>query len=229
MPGTIRDNRYIKDQEQTVKQHKHLEYLKNLGYYDEIHFNTEDELVKKLYQSKLGDILNAISKVKPINLPYQSIGSAFKGRENFVKDLRESFQSITNRVAGIAIHALGGMGKTRLAVEYAWRHKDDYTALLFVNAASPEVLITNIASLSAPRILNLPEQTAQDEQIKYAAVINWLNQYKNWLLIFDNVDTPQAAEKVEEIFAELQQGNVIITTRIDSWSNQIKKKRLNFQ
>ncbi len=215
--------------EQVAHQQAHLKLLKEAGYYAEIQFSREDELVKKLYQSKLGDILNVKSKVKPVNLPYQSIAAAFKGRENFIKELYETFQNITNRVAGIAIHALGGMGKTRLTVEYAWQHKNDYTALLFVNAASPEVLITNIANLSDPRVINLAEFAAQDASIKYAAVINWLNQYTGWLSIFNNVDTLQASEKVEEVFAELQQGNVIITTRIDNWSTQIKKKKLNFQ
>jgi hypothetical protein len=35
-----------------------------------------------------------------------------------------------------AIHGLGGVGKTRLAIEYAWRHASDYTALLFISARS---------------------------------------------------------------------------------------------
>ena len=222
----IRNDKYVKDQEQAAHQQAHLKRLEELGYYAEIQFNNEDELVKNLYRSKLGDILNKISKAKPINLPYHSIGTAFKGRENFMDELYKSRPG-TNGIAGVAIHGLGGMGKTRLTVEYALQHKNHYTALLFVNAGSPEVLITNIARLSDPRILNLPEHEAQTEYIKYTAVVNWLNQYTGWLLILDNADTPEAAEKVEAVFAQLQHGHVLITTRMDSWSGQIKKKRLD--
>ncbi|MES2851073.1 MAG: tetratricopeptide repeat protein [Bacteroidota bacterium] len=223
-----RDSRYIKDPAQIAQQLAHLKQLREKGYYDEIKFSDEDELIKKLYQSKLGDILNSIASNKPVYLPYQSIGTAFKGRDNFIKELFATFTATTNSVSGIAIHALGGMGKTRLAVEYALQHKKNYyTALFFVSAASPQILITNIANLSAPGILNLREYLAPDEGEKYAAVIRWLNQYSGWLLILDNVDTPEAAEKVEAVFAQLQQGHVLITTRIDTWSQEIKKKRLD--
>jgi hypothetical protein len=59
---------------------------------------------------------------------------------------------------------------------------------------------------SDPRILNLPEHWAQDESIKYAAVTNWLNQYTGWLLIFDNADTIEAGEKVEQVIASYSTG-----------------------
>jgi muconolactone delta-isomerase len=43
------------------------------------------------------------------------------------------------------LHGLGGMGKTRLALEYAWRHAGTYGALLLVDADSPEALQRNLA------------------------------------------------------------------------------------
>jgi hypothetical protein len=39
-----------------------------------------------------------------------------------------------------ALRGLGGIGKSRLAVEYAWRHEADYSALLFVRAESTAAL-----------------------------------------------------------------------------------------
>ena len=222
-----RNKTYTKDPEQVTLQEAHLNRLKDLGFYAEIHFDNKDELVSKLYQSKLGDILNTISKVKPINLPYHSIGANFKGRGNLIKELHESRPAITGDISGIAIHGLGGMGQTRLTVEYEWQHKDNYTALLFVEAGSPEILISKIANLSNPGVMDLPGLEGDDENKKYAAVIKWLNQFSGWMLIFDNVDTTEAAEKVEKVFAELQHGQELITTRIDTVSSQIKKKRVD--
>ncbi len=56
------------------------------------------------------------------------------------------------------IHGMGGVDKTRAAVEYGWTHEADYNALLFVAADSPERLRANLAALCGPLVLNLPEQ-----------------------------------------------------------------------
>ena len=73
-----------------------------------------------------------------------------------------------------AIHGMGGIGKTRAAVEYAWTHAADYTALLFVQADSPEALRRNLAALTEP--LALPEREATDEKLRFHAVLDWLRQ-----------------------------------------------------
>jgi hypothetical protein len=47
----------------------------------------------------------------------------------------------------LATHGLGGVGKTRAAIEYAWRYASDFTARLCVSAASGAELRTNVANL----------------------------------------------------------------------------------
>ena len=90
---------------------------------------------------------------KPCNLPLASLGTLFKGREAFLDDLQQRLgvpgaraTAIVNR---LAVHGLGGVGKTRAALEYGWRHADDYTALLFVSAPSVAELRTNLGNLLA--------------------------------------------------------------------------------
>jgi len=81
---------------------------------------------------------------KPIILPYASLGGLFKGRDEFLKELHASLSRGRGRkaIVGSALYGLGGIGKTRAAVEYAWAHQDDYTALLFAIAETPEALTT---------------------------------------------------------------------------------------
>ncbi len=66
---------------------------------------------------------------QPNNLPLASIGKLFKGRDSFLDELRERLgvagASATAIVNRLAVHGLGGVGKTRAAVEFAWRHADD--------------------------------------------------------------------------------------------------------
>src|ERR1700675_554721 len=103
-----------------------------------------------------------------VNLPYNSLGPLFKGRDAALADLRQQLGSGEKSAIGLtdqrAIHGLGGVGKTRLAVEYAWRHANDYKdALLFVSARSPVDLRANLAELCSPPVLNLPEWNQREE------------------------------------------------------------------
>ena len=98
------------------------------------------------------------------------------------------------RVVGLtaqqAIHGLGGVGKTRLAIECAWRHASGYeNALFFVSAGSPADFRSNLAALCNAEILNLPERDKPEEKARLAAVFRWLVEHSGWLLILDSADT----------------------------------------
>jgi hypothetical protein len=138
---------------------------------------------------------------KPIALPYPSLGTLFKGRDAFLQDLHASLTRGLGRTAitGSALHGLGGIGKTRAAVEYAWAHEQDYTALLFVIADTPEALHRNLAALAGPLVLNLPQQHAAEEDVRLAAVLDWLKANPGWLLILDNLDTEEAVKAVRAL------------------------------
>ena len=47
-----------------------------------------------------------------------------------------------------ALYGMGGVGKTRAAVEYALAQEADYVALLFATGETPELLRANIATLA---------------------------------------------------------------------------------
>jgi tetratricopeptide (TPR) repeat protein len=119
------------------------------------------------------------------------------------------------------------VGKTRLAIEYAWRYPGDYTALLFIYAGSPIDLRANLAGLSSPLVLNLPEWNQSQEIIRLAAVFRWLDDHSGWLLIVDNVDTRQAAAEVEKTLPQLLGGKVIITSRVADWSTVVQPVELD--
>jgi tetratricopeptide (TPR) repeat protein len=156
---------------------------------------------------------------QPQNLPYTSLGPLFKGRGGFLDDLgRQLGRGGATVIKGRqAIHGMGGVGKTRAAVEFAWAHAEDYTALLFVTADSPEALERNLAALCGPRILDLPEQEARETDVKVAAVLRWLAQNPGWFLILDNADTPGAQRAVAALLAQIPGGHVVITSRLADW------------
>ena len=124
----------------------------------------------------------------------------------------------------MAVHGLGGVGKTRAALEYAWRHDKDYTALLFVSAPTAAELRANLANLAGVLAIE-STVTAVDQQV--AEVLRWLGAHPGWLLIVDNVDTEEAASEVERLLAKLRAGHVLITSRIANWSAGVEPLELH--
>jgi len=163
----------------------------------------------------------------PRNLPFASLGDLFKGRETFMAELRAALLAHSAAaVAGKALHGLGGVGKTRLAVEYAHRHAQDYTALLFVPAETPSRLETGLAALAGADILDLPEKEAREESVKKTAVLRWLDVHPGWLMILDNVDDAEAVKAAAALVAHLQGGHVLITGRATKFPPNIGRFEL---
>ncbi len=42
---------------------------------------------------------------------------------------------------------MGSVGKTRAAIEYTWKHADDYHALLFISPPLAEAIHRNLAAI----------------------------------------------------------------------------------
>ena len=131
----------------------------------------------------------------PIFLPYLSLDALFIGREVVMERLHESLGGKARATAIVnAVHGLGGVGKTRLAVEYAWRYFEEYSAVLFLAADTPTALSASLAEMCKVEVLDLPEQEATEQAAQVKAVWRWLKAHPGWLLILDNVDTREAAE-----------------------------------
>jgi tetratricopeptide (TPR) repeat protein len=189
------------------------------------YFSSEDELARKVLKEDWPDRRPA----KPIALPYPSLGSLFKGRDAFLQDLHRSLTRGAGRTAitGSALHGLGGIGKTRAAVEYAVAHEAEYTALLFVIAETPEALRRNLAALAGPLVLNLPQRDEPKEDVRLKAVLDWLKLTPGWLLILDNIDTEEALKEAERLLSALTGGRVLITSRLAAFAGHFDPLHLD--
>jgi nucleoside phosphorylase/Tfp pilus assembly protein PilF len=114
-----------------------------------------------------------------------------------------------------SVHGLGGVGKTLLAVEFAYRHAADYAAVLWLSAEEPTVLAAAFADLA--RELGLPEADKPDQGVRTAAVLRWLETSPSgrWLLVFDNAERRQ---DVEPYVPRRHAGHVLITSRAPDWA-----------
>jgi tetratricopeptide (TPR) repeat protein len=146
------------------------------------------------------------------SVPYQR-NPFFTGREAILHQLHELLgsQQIATLSQSYALSGLGGIGKTQTAIEYAYRHANEYSALFWVGADTYERLASDFLTLA--ELLRLPERQERDQSKVMAAVQRWLSSHRDWLLIFDNVED---LELVKSVLPVVRSGAVLLTTRLQA-------------
>ena len=119
-----------------------------------------------------------------------------------------------------AITGLGGVGKSQLALEYAWRYLDRYDLVWWVPAESVAAL--DAAFVQLAQAIQLPSAVATSQRAVIDTVVRWLQLRDRWLLIFDDGIDPRVVEK----YRPVGRGHIIITTRRPRWP-RAKMLRLN--
>ncbi|MFL5698174.1 MAG: FxSxx-COOH system tetratricopeptide repeat protein [Ktedonobacteraceae bacterium] len=143
------------------------------------------------------------------NIPYPR-NSFFTGREEILSRIRTQLQAgqATAISQPQAISGLGGIGKTQIAIEYAYQHRQHYQVVLWTLADTHESLVSGYIAIA--ELLNLPEKYEQDQSITVKAAIRWFMTHTDWLLILDNADDlPQ----VYEFLPSRSDGHLLLTTR----------------
>jgi tetratricopeptide (TPR) repeat protein len=136
----------------------------------------------------------------------------FTGRESLLAQLRTALTSGQPAALTQAISGLGGVGKTQLAVEYAYRHTAEYDAVWWVRAEEPATLAADYAGLARP--LDLSQKDEPDQHVVVEAVRRWLGHNGGWLLVFDNARDPA---EVRGYLPQAATGHVLVTSRNPAW------------
>ena len=137
----------------------------------------------------------------------------FTGREALLERLRHVLTTGNTAVLTHpqAICGLGGVGKTQLALEYAYRYHEEYAAVFWLKADSRESVLADFQALA--HLLHLPEQHAEEPMQPVVAVIDWLQSRPRWLLIYDNADD---LAMIRPFLPTQGSGHVLLTTRAQS-------------
>ncbi len=204
-------------------QRRHLDALRKRARYPEIAFASSDKLCIALLHA-LHDLLPPVSVPISSQLPPSLGRLLFKGRDEWLVRIRQALQpTVDGRVdaSRVALWGMGGLGKTRLAAEYAHTFAHEHSALLFVSATTPEDLKNSLAELTSA--LRLPQASSPDRESRLQAALEWLDDptHRGWFLLIDNVDDEAAFVEVETLLRRLHRGRVILTGRLRDWPDYV--------
>ncbi|GIH08692.1 hypothetical protein Rhe02_67590 [Rhizocola hellebori] len=146
------------------------------------------------------------------NLPQRN--AIFTGRSAALELLREELSGNLTVVVQ-ALAGMGGVGKTQVALEYAYRFAPYYEVIWWISAEQPGLVRSGLAGLAER--LALPAGESVEENV--AAVLEALRSgdpYGRWLLVFDNAGDPSEIQN----YIPSGSGHVLVTSRDQAWAQQ---------
>ncbi len=140
----------------------------------------------------------------------------FEGRIEALKKLAESLLNNTGTsvVINQAIIGMGGLGKTQLAVEFAYRYGNYFRGVHWLDLANPSQLEAEIARCGMEMILaNFPA----DQPSQVALTLNTWKADGPRLLVLDNLE---AVDEANHVLPRLRHSNLrlLVTSRRTDWT-----------
>jgi tetratricopeptide (TPR) repeat protein len=148
------------------------------------------------------------------NIPQRN--KNFTGRSDILDLLSPDKLSSEPRTR--ALHGLGGVGKSALAVEYAWRYCNEYDLVWWIPSDQQHLVRSSLAVLAGR--LGLAAATSSGIEAAAAAALDALRRgdpYNRWLLVFENADQPEELNQI----VPRGPGDVVITTRNHRWQGVV--------
>ncbi len=151
-------------------------------------------------------------------LPHQR-NPNFTGRDDLLRDLRATLAGGESAaLTQAAIHGLGGVGKSQLAIEYVYRYAAEYSLVWWLRSEGAESLNADYEALA--KKLGLVSEDDRPEQAQVVEMVREeLEHRSGWLLVFDNAPDPKG---VTEYLPRGAAGDVLITSRYAAWGGVAK-------
>ena len=188
----------------------------------------EVDLIRLKQEAKSIETLQALRQLQiaksndDVTLPCHEIpyglNPRFYERESELIELHKALDPQEDSSSGLkmmAIHGLGGVGKTQLAPNYANTSLEKFDVILWVSAET-QIKMTQTLSNFAKNVGLHPSKNDELDDDAQAAqkVKDWFNALKiSFLIVFDNVDS---IDLLLQMWPSRGKGSILITTRSSS-------------
>jgi len=168
-------------------------------------FDMVDESFLMQEKSRLYSRICTPSRSVVFSVPQYGRNPYFSGRDDVLEMI---FQEL-NKDGGqrcVALCGIGGIGKTQIALEYTYEHREDYAYVFWISGADRAQLLSGMGEIArtvrCARTVN-PEEAAKK-------VLQWLREINHVLMIIDNLDDMKL---IDGWLPDLLAGHTIITTQ----------------
>ncbi|KAL8753800.1 MAG: hypothetical protein Q9184_005311 [Pyrenodesmia sp. 2 TL-2023] len=138
----------------------------------------------------------------------------FLGREDQLQEIATFFSKKSSQQPKVLIlHALGGQGKSQIALEYCQRSRNQYRGIFWINASSKALAIESYTQI-AKAVAGFNSASVQDGERVVRLVKDRLEAWaEECLLVFDNYDPPEEFPRVQKFLPKVESCHVLFTSR----------------
>ncbi|PGH01873.1 hypothetical protein AJ79_07810 [Helicocarpus griseus UAMH5409] len=147
----------------------------------------------------------------PFSVPHLR-NTGYCGRENYLSEIHDNLCPTPSNQDSLKIFALcglGGTGKSQAALEYIYRHRLSYKAILWITCDAAIKVAQGFIDAAREIGLSIHDYSQAKEQVK-----NWLCKGKDWLLVFDNAGSPR---DLDEYVPNSMGGSILLTSQDQQW------------
>ncbi|KAF5019483.1 hypothetical protein F66182_8490 [Fusarium sp. NRRL 66182] len=172
------------------------------------------------HQKRLEEALPLIRRVSQakeslFSVPYPR-NQQFIGREQDLQLLEDALIGQDQSQRSCAVHGIGGVGKTNLALEFCYRYRQHFNFVLWVSAENEVALSTSYAKIYS-LLFSSDTETTQSPLIA-DTTRRWLCEHPGWLIVFDNVDSDESC--LNNFWPPCNHGSIVVTSQTSEWAER---------